>query len=368
MSPLRDELRAALVLHYTPGLGPKRSRELIENLGSAKAVLEAPQLKEVLFNTSVQGLWANVHSSLLSERADKELDFLESEEIQCFYLFDEHYPEALRLCSDAPLLLFGRGAMDFQQHRFISIVGTRRCTNYGRGFVRELLSEIAPYHPTVVSGFAYGIDIVAQDEANCLGLQTIACLGHGLKELYPPEHGPYAERFRQHGGLLTEFCSDQPFHKNNFLRRNRIIAGLSQATLVIESAIRGGSLATARMANSYQREVFALPGRYKDRMSKGCNQLIARGQATALTSAGQLVSELGWDQLPLEQAIRKEPVLMSEDEKLLWKLLEEHGRLSRDSITIELGWDNSRLAVNLLEMEMRGLVKPLPGDRYERAW
>ena len=215
--------------------------------------------------------------------AEKEMAFIEKQKINTYTYDDDMYPNLLKRCNDGPVVLFGSGKMNLQNQKIISIVGTRKNTTYGIKFCEEFVEKIKPYCPVIVSGFAYGTDITAHKSAIKNNLQTVACLAHGLNQIYPKSHKKHMSSVEANGGFFTDFWSTDPFSPQNFLRRNRIIAGLSEATIVIESAEKGGSLVTAQIANSYYRDVFAVPGRVNDAFSKGCNMLIKTQQAHTLT-------------------------------------------------------------------------------------
>ena len=208
---------------------------------------------------------------------------------------DENYPDRLKHCIDGPVLLFSSGNIDLKNRKIISIVGTRQITSYGTEFCRKLIEDLAPLDPIIVSGFAYGVDIVAHQLAMDHNLQTIGVVAHGLNQIYPKPHKKYVAKMEQNGGFMTEFWSTSNPDKENFVRRNRIVAGMTEATIVIESADRGGSLITANMANDYNRDVFAVPGRITDKYSQGCNNLIKTQKANVLTSAADLIYNLNWD-------------------------------------------------------------------------
>jgi DNA processing protein len=257
--------------------------------------------------------------------------------------------------------------MDLLGKRIISIVGTRNVTSYGLSFCEELLTDLAPLNPTIVSGFAYGVDICAHKTAMKLGLQTIGCLAHGLNQTYPQSHAKYNRDMEKNGGFVTDFWSSSKPDREHFLRRNRIIAGMSEATVVIESAEKGGSLVTADIANSYNRDVFAVPGRAKDRYSLGCNNLIKQQKAHMLTSAADLIYMLGWDlELPQEKSVQKQLfVELDTFEKSIYGYLQKMGKQQLDSISLECKLPIYKTSSTLLNMEMKGVIRPLPGKLYE---
>jgi DNA processing protein len=248
----------------------------------------------------------------------------------------------------------------------ISIVGTRRATAHGIAFCEKLVKDLSPLEPVIVSGFAYGIDICAQRAAIKNKLQTIGCLAHGLNQIYPKVHQKYVREVEENGGFLTDFWSTDVFDRNNFLKRNRIIAGLSEATIVIESAEKGGSLVTADIANSYNREVFAVPGRPRDEQSKGCNTLIKSQQAHVLTDAADLIYILGWQIETAHKPVQKQLfVELEEEEKMLYGYLKENGKEQLDLIALNCSIPTFKAATLLLNMELKGVVRPLPGKLFE---
>lgn len=279
---------------------------------------------------------------------------------------DQDYPEKLKHCFDGPILLFQRGNIDLHKKKIISIVGTRNATSHGIEFCEQFMEQLAPLDPVIISGFAYGIDITAQRAAIHHNLQTVGCLAHGLNQIYPKVHYKYMKSVEENGGFLTDFWSTDIFDRNNFLKRNRIIAGLSEATVVIESAEKGGSLVTADIANSYDREVFAVPGRPGDSQSRGCNELIKRQQAHVLTSAADLIYMLNWQPEGKVNVVQKQLfVELEEDEKVLFKFLQENGKEQLDLIALKCNVPTFKAATLLLNMELKGVIKPLPGKLFE---
>ena len=266
----KNELRYTLALQRIPNLGDISAKKLLCKMGSAEAVFK--EKKSNLAKIDGIGLLRlkDINLGKQFEEADAELKFIEENNIEYIYFKDKTYPEKLKHCLDGPILIFHRGNIDLAAKKIISIVGTRKITSYGNAFCEDFIAEIAPVNPVIVSGLAYGVDICAHKAAIDNNLQNIACLAHGLNQIYPKSHKKYISKIEENGGFITEFWSSDIFDRNNFLKRNRIIAGLSEATIVIESAEKGGSLVTADIANSYNREVFAVPGRATDSpFSKG---------------------------------------------------------------------------------------------------
>lgn len=364
-----EDLIYTLALQHVPRIGDIIAKKLITTYGSAKAVFEQKKNKlleiEGIGQFTINGLSDPNHI----KAAEQELNFIQQEEIKVLYFKEQNYPSRLKHCIDSPILLFQTGHMDFINRPVISIVGTRNVTRYGKTFCENLIAQLVPYDPIIVSGFAYGTDITAHKAAIKHGLQTIACLAHGLNQIYPKTHKTYMGQVERHGGFLTDFWSTDPFDRNNFLKRNRIIAGISQATIVIESAEKGGSLVTADIANSYNRDVFAVPGRTIDPQSVGCNNLIKTQQAHLLSHPLDIPYILNWE-LPKQDKIPIQTMLfqnLTNDEQRVYEYLKTHDKQLLDIIAIECEIPTYKLAGILLKMELKKLVRPLPGKCFELA-
>ncbi len=364
---MMEELISALRLQCIPNIGDISSRKLITFCGSPAAVFK--EKKETLLK--IGGIGTKVIEGLYDTRylrdAENECSFIKEHRIKYLYFEDKNYPKYLRHCADAPLILFQRGAINITNRKIISIVGTRNITLHGRKFCEQLIEELAPLDPVIVSGFAYGVDICIQKAANEHGLQTIGCLAHGLNQIYPRVHRKYCAPIEKNGGFLTEFWSTSKPDRENFLRRNRVIAGISEATIVIESAEKGGSLVTADIANSYNRDVFAVPGRPNDQFSVGTNTLIKQQKAHLLTSAADLVYHLNWDlKTKLTKPIQKQLfVELDETEESIYSFLQQEGKQFLDDIAMGSQLSIFKTASTLLAMELKGLVRPLPGKLFE---
>ncbi len=360
------ELHYILALQNVPNLGDSTAKKLIRHLGSAEAVFAAKKESLLKIDGIGKTRLKDLNISENLRAAEQELRFIEDNQVNCTYFQDKDYPEKLKHCLDGPILLFSRGNIDIKNKRIISIVGTRRITTQGAAFCEELIEDLAPLDPVIVSGFAYGVDITAQKAAIHNGLQTIGCLAHGLNQIYPKVHAKYVSEVESHGGFFTDFWSSNAFERNNFLKRNRIIAGLSEATVVIESAEKGGSLVTADIANSYNREVFAVPGRPRDSQSKGCNNLIRSQNARLLTGAADLVYFLNWDITSKSTGIQKQLFIdLDPQEKPIHDYLQETGKQQLDTIALHCELPTYKAAGLLLEMELKGAIRPLPGKLFE---
>lgn len=362
------EIIAALRLQAIPNIGDVTAKKLIAHCGSPTAVFE-DKIQHLLKIDGIGRFTLNgIHDAAYLDEAEAEYQFISKENIAMSYFMDDGYPYFLKHCLDAPILLFQRGNMNLNQKRIISVVGTRNITNYGSTFCEAFIEEIAPLDPIIVSGLAYGVDITIQKAAMNHGLQTIACLAHGLNQIYPKAHKKFASKMEQNGGFLTEFWSTSNPDRENFLKRNRIIAGMSEATLVVESAEKGGSLVTADLANGYNREVFAVPGRCTDKFSKGCNDLIKRQKAHLLTSAAELVYLLGWDveEKKEESSVQKQLFIeLDETEQSIYSYLQLNGKQLLDTVALECNLPIFKTSSTLLGMEMKGLIRPLPGKLFE---
>ena len=363
----QTDLLYTLALQHVPNIGSINARKLIGHCGSAEAVF-----KEKHNNlTRINGIGLVALSELNERRhlsaAEEELKFILDQGIEVHYFLSDTYPERLRHCADGPIVLFSRGQINLQNKRIISVVGARRATSYGINFCQFLIETLAPYNPVIISGFAYGIDIAAQRAALHHNLQTIACLAHGLNQIYPKAHNKYVKDVEAHGGFYSDFWSSDEFNRTNFLKRNRIIAGVSEATIVIESAEKGGSLVTADIANSYDREVFALPGRTNDSQSEGCNNLIKYQKAHLLSNPLDIPIILNWKLEKEQEPVCQKSLFveLNPDEKLIYTYLSLHPKELLDVIALECKIPTYKLAALLLNMELKNIIRPLPGKRFE---
>lgn len=367
MSKLDSETHAALALTFIPGIGPNKAKNLIAFCGSAESIFR--EKKSALLKIPDIGphtAKALQHTAPYFQRADQEMEFIKRFNIGVHFYYEEHYPQRLRQCDDSPVILFSKGNANLNAERCVSVVGTRSATTYGKQLVLELLKSLLPFQPLVVSGLAYGVDIHAHRACLQLGLPTVACLAHGLDRIYPPTHHETAKEMLEFGGLLTEFPSMTNPDRELFPSRNRIIAGISECTIVVETDSKGGSIITANLANSYGRDVFAYPGRVFDRHSKGCNDLIRSNTAAILTDPEEIVDCLGWS--PEKRKTPTQMVLFSEfstEEQLVVGVLREKRRLPMDKISHLTALPLPRVSTLLLELEFRGVVKSLPGMMYD---
>lgn len=362
-----DEAQHTLALTLVPGIGPFKAKNLIAYCGSARAVFHSKPSKLMSIpDIGPVAVKAIKTAPEALKKAEVEIDFAKRYDIDILLHHAEGYPHRLRQCGDSPVILYWKGKGPIESERVISIVGTRSATTYGKQFISDLLEFIKPYNPIVVSGLAYGVDITAHRVSLEKGLPTIACLAHGLDRVYPPVHTQVARNMVEAGGLLTEFPSGTNPDRELFPARNRIIAGMSDCTIVVETDSKGGSIITAYLAQSYNREVFAVPGRINDKHSAGCNMLIRKNVAALLTSGADLVDYLGWDENNVKKT--KQLVLfhdLSEERKQVVQMLMDNRRLPIDRISREIGINLSAVNELLLNMEFDGIIKSLPGKLYE---
>ena len=361
-----SDLFYTLALQRVEGVGDIMAKKLISHCGSAEGVFKTKSNQLAAIDGVGTSLLKNLKDQSVFDKANKEIAFIQNNNINVAYFQDENYPDKLKHCVDAPLILFTAGNIDLKSRKIINIVGTRQITSYGMEFCKKLIEDLVPLNPVIVSGFAYGVDIVAHQLAMENNLQTIGVLAHGLNQIYPKTHKKYMAKMEQNGGFMTEFWSSANPDKENFVKRNRIVAGIAEATIVIESADRGGSLITANIANDYNRDVFAVPGRTTDKYSAGCNNLIKTQKANVLTSAADLIYILNWDIKEESKAVQKQLfVSLDNDEQKIYDYLLKTGKELMDIIALECEFPIYRISALLLNMELKGVIRPLPGKLFE---
>jgi DNA processing protein len=367
-----NSLKYKIALSLIPKVGHITARKLVAYVGdfegvfkeSKKNLLKIPDIGQTLANNIV-------HAKNVLPLAEKEIEFIEKNNIRVVFYLDEEYPERLKHCTDAPILLYTKGKLSLNQRKVLSIVGTRKATDEGVSFGKSLVRALADrgHNPVIVSGLAYGIDAAAHRAALDNNLATVAVLGHGLDIIYPASHKSLAKKIMDNGLLITDFPSKSKRDKNNFVKRNRIIAGLSDATIVVESGEKGGALITADIANSYNRDVFAVPGRVTDTHSKGCNQLIKTNKAALLEKVEDIEYLLGWepeDKLNQKDIQRNLFVELNNEEKIIVDILKSNAKeLPIDTICLKAQMPTSKVSPILLELEFKGILKTLPGKTYK---
>ncbi|NLX66782.1 MAG: DNA-protecting protein DprA [Bacteroidales bacterium] len=364
-----DKSLYQIALTQIKGVGVMHARNLMQVIGNEEAIFKEDIRKLESIPRISRRLIAEIRNPGVLKRAEKELEFITDNKLRLIFFTDEDYPQRLTQCIDAPLLLYAKGNADFNHQKTISVVGTRNSTRYGEEFCKEFIEELSRRISDlqVISGLAYGIDICAHRAALKHNLSTIAVLAHGLDRIYPQMHRQTAVDMLQNGALLTEFPSGTNPDKHNFVKRNRIVAGMVDTVVVIESGAKGGSLTTADIANSYYREVFALPGRIHDKMSVGCNKLISENKANLFQSIDSFISHMGWEEnkkvvLPTQQELFPD---LSEEEVLVCEKLKMAGATHVNTLAIELNIPVSELFMTLLELEVKNIVTSLPGGMYQ---
>lgn len=351
-----------------PGVGSILAKNLLAYCGSAEAVFKASKQKLMKIPAIGEDRADGIVNSNILEEAEKELKFIQEFKINCLFFTDEAYPRRLKQVADSPLMLYYKGNADLNAEKIVGIVGTRKATEYGKEATRKLVADLAAHDILVVSGLAYGIDVAAHSASLENNLKTVGVLGHGLNMIYPTQHAAVAKKMVAQGGLLTEYKSIDAVLQHNFPDRNRIVAGMCDAIVVVESAIKGGAVLTANIANSYNREVFAFPGRSIDKTSAGCNFLIKTFKAGIIENAHDLLEAMHWS--AQEESVKskgKQKQLLfalSEEEQKIYNLLNETPEIEIDKLVDITAMNSSSLAAVLLEMEMNGIIVSLPGKRY----
>lgn len=351
------------------GIGTITAKQVIDTLGDVSLLFrEKARLLERIPGITHRVI-AEIRSSEVLLRAEQEIRFIEKNKIIPLFISDKDYPSRLKECVDAPVMLYQRGKASLDAKRLISVVGTRHASSYGREVTDNLIRDIKEVYPDtfIVSGLAYGIDIAAHKAALRYHLPTLGVLAHGLDRIYPSEHRNTAIEMLENGALLTDFISGTKPDRPNFVKRNRIVAGISDCTVVIESAERGGALITASIADSYHKDVFAYPGRIGDPYSKGCNKIIKEKRAALITSAEDLFNEMGWSMQPKQSKPIQCDLFpnVSEKEQSVIHILNTKGKIQLNHLSIELNYSMSELTPLLFDLEMKGIVKCLPGGLYQ---
>lgn len=351
-----------------PKIGVVNGKQLIAFCGGVEAVFkEKARALEKIPNIGTVAAKSILNQKVLS-RAEEEITFIEKNNIQPLFYTDKDYPSRLSNCYDSPIMLYFKGNSQLNNQRVIAIIGTRRATNYGKEICREITLHLKDYNVLILSGLAYGIDICTHREALDNNIETVGVLGHGLDTLYPAQNRKIAEKMIENGGLITEFISKTKPDRENFPKRNRIVAGMSDAVVVIESGRKGGAIITADLGNSYNRDVFAVPGRAGDEFSKGCNYLIRTNRAALIENGSNITYFMGWEKTQIKP--NEQPKLfldLTKEEQSIFDCVLIAKEISIDKIAITTGIKPSLVASTLLKLEFEGLVRVLPGKLYRRA-
>ena len=356
-------------LTFIKNIGPSLAKSLVSYFGGAEEVFNVPKAKWIKVPGIGEKTIGDVDLATALTKAEAELKFAEKHGIDILFYTDSRYPKRLKNCHDSPILLYSKGNANLNSQRIISVVGTRNATDYGKQLCKQLVDELQQYNALVVSGLALGIDVAAHKECVKLNVPTVGVLGHGLDRMYPSQNRLTAEKMLENGGLLSEYPSGTIPDRENFPQRNRIVAGIADATIVVEASVKGGALITAEIANSYNRDVFAFPGRVGDEFSEGCNFLIRNNKAALLTCAADLAYILGWEKPDSKKPVVEQLTLLidlSPEESLIFEIIRQNnGPIAIDDLSIKTNMATSQLAMNLLNMEMQGFIRSLPGKIYK---
>lgn len=362
---MTNELLYQVALTMVAAIGPIQAKILVEHFGNAKDIFKASK-KEL---ENLEGIGSIKAGSIKSfedfTRAEKEIDFIEKFKIETLFLKDKDYPKRLLNCYDSPTLLYYRGNADLNASKIINIIGTRSHSDYGRQITEQLVDELQSQQVVIISGLAYGIDAIAHKTAIQNNLPTVGVLAHGLDTIYPLQHAGLAKQMILNGGLVTEFKKETLPDKHNFPKRNRIVAGLADATIVIETPVKGGSMITASLANGYNRDVFAFPGKVTDIKSAGCNYLIKNNMAILLENSQQLLDTMGWSTKKAKRKAHKELFIsFTNDEQILLNILQVKETSHIDEIYLKSGLTSSTIAAAMLNLEFENVIASLPGKMY----
>jgi len=370
-SIIEQKLLYRIALTRINGVGDMIARHLMQAVGNEELIFQSSKKSLMAIDGISSVLASEILNPEVLKKAEKELVFVAKNKIRTFFYTDDDYPARLKECVDSPVLLYYKGNAELSPPKVISIVGTRKATAYGIDFCHDFLKGISELYPDllVVSGLAYGIDVAAHKAAVRLNLPTVGVLAHGLDRIYPASHRKIAVDMIANGGILTEFPSDTEPDRFNFVRRNRIVAGMADAVIIVQSDKKGGSLITAELANSYNKDVFAVPGRITDKESIGCNNLIEHNKAALIQSPDSFIKQMGWDIKPSKPVVRQKELFpdLSGDELTVYDLLSGMGPLHINMLANQTGVPMSVLLSALLTMEMKGIVKNSAGNIYQLA-
>ena len=361
-----EQIQYLIALSMIPGIGDARIKKLVAYCGGAKEVFS--QRKQFLEKIPSIGnkIAASVSSKDVLDQAEKELEYAEKHGVSAISFLDKEYPARLKHCTDSPVVLYKKGNGSINPPRSVAIVGTRNATREGKETTEKLVEELAKADVTIVSGLAYGVDITAHKASLKFNTPTIGCLAHGLDRIYPQVHSSTAEEMLETGALITDFPIGTNPDRENFPKRNRIVAGMADATVVVEAAAKGGALITAELANGYNRDVFAIPGRVSDQYSEGCNNLIKYLKASLITTGADVLHSMNWDSAEPTKKQSQTKLLVDltdEQEKVVSVLREQNHTIDRLTVLSELPM--SKVASILLELEFEGIVSTLPGKVYK---
>nr|WP_067059021.1 DNA-processing protein DprA [Mucilaginibacter sp. L294] len=358
-----------VALTFIKEIGHTRAKLLLAYFGDAEEIFKIGEAKLKKIPGIGEKLIGRLNLGEALKSAEEELKFIDKNGIDVIFYTDARYPRRLKNCNDSPVLLYSKGNANLNTYRCVSIVGTRNATDYGRQLCKQLVEELAEYNALVVSGLAHGIDVAAHKECLKYNVATVGVLGHGLDRFYPHQNKTTADKMMENGGILSEYPSGTKPDRQNFPERNRIVAGMADATVVVEAGLKGGALITAEIANSYNRDVFAFPGRLGDEYSEGCNFLIRNNKAALLTCVADLAYSLGWEKNTETKGAPEQlllPIDLSANERAVYEIIQQNKTpLAIDDLSIKANMPMSLLAMTLLDMELQGFIRSLPGKMYQ---
>ena len=363
---MNNEIVYQIALGMIPGIGGVTARKLISYCGSAASVFKEKneQLQKIPGIGAVTA--KSLNNSKVLHKAEQELIFIRKHGIRAISFMEKDYPYRLKQCEDGPVVLFVKGNVNLNADKIVSVVGTRSITRYGRQKCKEIIEGLKPHKPLIVSGLAYGVDACVHKSALESGLQTLAILGHGLDRIYPTPHRGLARKMLHQGGLATDFVSGTTPDRENFPKRNRIIAGICDAVVVIEAAVTGGALITANIANTYNRDVFALPGRTGDPYSMGCNKLIKTHKANLIETVADLEYVMNWE-TNKKTAEKLHPIFvrLERDEEKMVEVLRQYPEAGIDTLLVHSGFSTGKASALLLNLEFKEVVTQMPGKQFK---
>jgi len=367
---MTEDLLYQIALTSVPHIGTVQAKTLAQHFGSAKDIFKAKlSTLESIEGINISGA-KNIKSFTDFSKAEEEIKFIEKYNVQPLFITDKNYPQRLLNCYDSPTLLFYKGTANLNTSRIVAVIGTRNNSEYGRSITEKFIEALAAHNVLIISGLAFGIDVIAHKASVKNNVPTVAVVAHGLDHIYPSEHtGLAKDMIQQGGGVLTEYRSNTKPERYNFPSRNRIVAGMSDATVVIETTIKGGSMITAELANGYNKDVFAFPGRASDAKSTGCNHLIKTNKANLLTDADDLLTMLNWtdEKKPRRSAQREIFIELNENERIIVTILNEKETVHIDELNLKSQLSSGTVAATILNLELRNVIVSLPGKLYQLA-
>lgn len=362
-----ENLVYQIALTQIPGIGDVLARNLVSYCGGVDEVFKQKKSKLM----QIPGIGEKMAQAVLQfkdfKKAETEVKFIEKHGIKPLFYLSNDYPNRLKNIHDSPVMLYSLGNANLNTQKIVGIVGTRKASEYGKDFTNQLVEALVPTGALILSGLALGIDVAAHKSATKLGLQTVGVMAHGLDRIYPTQHKNIAKQMVANGGLLTEFTSGTNPDKENFPKRNRIVAGLCDVLIVVESGIKGGAMITAEIANSYNKEVMAVPGKVTDDNHFGCNTLIKLNKASILTMTDDVMSLMGWQETTKTTKPKQTQLLLNltETELRVVNFIIAKTKVGIDELAFALQYDSSNLSLLLLDLEFKGIIRQLPGKYFE---